>query len=288
MSVEDERGAGSGPSEDPTDLWQAARERGREEVRAIFAGTAAPTARTCAFCGVEAETRFEHCPRCGRSYFSRPPRLGRSARLALGGVALAAAGAAAALAGPALVDFRHASDARRAAVARATVAAERARLRAEQRPHRGDARDLRPTRDAPAAAVLRARQKLVVRLEHAITTDARGRISRGELTGGRVRATRCRPLTRNQTAGDEERLSARIGRWSCVAVTRNVVQDGRTVGLFGIPFVASADFARFTYMWCKDNPTSNPGDISSRLAFVRLDRACLAATGRAFATGYVK
>src|SRR5215207_8667118 len=172
MSVEDERGAGSGPSEDPTDLWQAARERGREEVRAIFAGTAAPTARTCAFCGVEAETRFEHCPRCGRSYFSRPPRLGRSARLALGGVALAAAGAAAALAGPALVDFRHASDARRAAVARATVAAERARLRAEQRPHRGDARDLRPTRDAPAAAVLRARQKLVVRLEHAITTDA--------------------------------------------------------------------------------------------------------------------
>jgi hypothetical protein len=59
---------------------------------------------------------------------------------------------------------------------------------------------------------------------------------------------------------------------------------GGSVGRLGYPFVAALDFARFTYVWCRNTPPQS--ERGQALAFVRLDRACLAAKGRAVGTGY--
>ena len=256
-------------------------------MREVFASHRHPdVTRTCGFCGREAATQFEHCPHCGHSYFERPPRLGRVARralLALG--ALLVMGLAAWLV-PQLVDYRHHSDAQTRATQAALVAAERRRLRAEQRPRHGRAVALRPAAGATARERLRARRLLVARVEASITADARSRVAAGLLTGQPPSGTSCGPLVRNQVAGDEENLAKEIGRYSCVAVTRNAVHAGRRVGLFGIPFVAAVDFRRFTYVWCKDNPAANASETG--LAFVRLSRECLASRGKAFGTGYLE
>jgi hypothetical protein len=273
-----------GPPEDP---WEAARERTREQVREAFAAHRhAALTRTCAFCGREGTTSFEHCPHCGRSYFDKPPRLSRAWRRVLLGAAGVALVALAAWLVPQLVDYRHHSDEQTRAARTQLIAAERARLRAEQRPHHGQAVTLRPRRNAPRAVQLRARRQLVARVEASITADARARIRRGELSGKPPSKTSCGPLARNQVAGDEQDLTKTIGRYSCVAVLTDAVQAGRRVGLFGIPFVAAVDFRLFTYVWCKDNPAAN---VSERgLAFVRLARACVAARGKAFGTGYME
>jgi hypothetical protein len=272
------------PDPDP---WEIARQRTRDEVREAFARhRPVEHTRTCAFCGAQATTHFEHCPHCGRSYFERPPRLGRGARRALQGLAAAAVVALVAWVAPQLVDFRHHSDAQSRAAQRRIVAAERARLIAEQRPHRGSAAALRPRAHAPAATQLRARRRLVGRVEASITADARARVAAGLLGGKAPSHTRCGPLVRNQVLGDEADLAKPIGRYSCVAVVSDALQAGRRVGLFGIPFVAAVDFRRFTYVWCKDNPAANAAETG--LAFVRLARVCLATTGKAFGTGYVE
>ena len=269
------------------DPWEEARRRTREQVQEVFAQHAPrATERVCAFCGHHAVTHWEHCSACGRSYFDRPPRLSRRARrglLAGGGVALAAL---AAWAIPGLVDF---SDKNAAATRRsgaAFVAAERARMKAEQRPHHRSAVSLRPAKGAGAAARVQARRQLVDRLERSITTDARTRVQQGLLSGSVPSHTDCLPLVRNQRAGDQDDLSKTTGRWSCVAVQRDVTRAGKRLGLFGLPFVASADFERFTYVWCKDNPAANASETGP--TFVRLSRACLASKGRAFGTGYLE
>ena len=74
------------------DLWEAARARTREDVRQIFARIPDAPQRTCPHCGEQAQTREEHCPACGRSYFERPDRFSRRTRRILQVVgALAAA-----------------------------------------------------------------------------------------------------------------------------------------------------------------------------------------------------
>jgi hypothetical protein len=62
-------------------------------------------------------------------------------------------------------------------------------------------------------------------------------------------------------------------------------QTGRTVGRLGHPFVAALDFRRFTFVWCRNSPP--PSEAGQTLAHVRLERACLAAKGKALGTGYV-
>jgi hypothetical protein len=272
------------PESDP---WEVARQRTREQVREAFAARQHPERiRTCAFCGREGTTQFELCPHCGRSYFDRPPRLSRFARRALLVlVGLLLVGFAAWLT-PQLVDYRHHSDEATRSRRAALVTAERARIRAEQRPHHGRAAALRPAAGAPAEDRLRARRRLVARVESSITTDARARIANGQLEGRAPSRTSCGPLVRNQPNGDEEDLAKSIGRYSCVAVVSDAVRDNRRVGLFGIPFVAAVDFRRFTYVWCKDNPAA--GAAETGLAFVRLSRECLASHGKAFGTGYVE
>jgi len=103
-------------------------------------------------------------------------------------------------------------------------------------------------------------------------------VKTGELDGP-VKSVTCDPLIRNPgNVGEEEDLSNRRGRYDCVAVKRDVVKHGKVVGLFGHPFVGTADFKRFTYVWCKDNKV--PGERGKPLAKVPIPAVCIGAEGR--------
>jgi hypothetical protein len=170
--------------------------------------------------------------------------------------------------------------------AAAEIATERRRLSREQAPHHGRATDMRPpSAHATVTARRTARRQLMAHLQAQITADARGRVARGELESGRVQATRCDPLDPRQRVREEDDVDKPLGRYSCLAVTQSMHVRGGSSKL-GIPFVAVIDFRRVTFTWCKDNPV-NPGDINTRLAFVRLARECTAARGRAFGSGYL-
>ena len=167
-----------------------------------------------------------------------------------------------------------------AAARRSAVAAEVARLRRIQAPHRASAAALRPPAGASDRRQLAARAALFDAARASILADARRRARRGELAGP-VSAVTCTSLSRApESPLDHSDLTRRIGRYSCLAVKR---ADDGTVAL-GHPFVAALDFRRFTYVWCRQAP--KPSERGKALAFVRLDRACLAARGKAIGTGY--
>jgi len=239
--------------------------------------------RRCPHCGFEEPADRERCSRCGRSVLA-PGRRRGGRRLAPWIAGAAAVVALAAL----LVVLNIVGSNRREREDRdlaKAVATARARLVREQAPHRGAARALRPAAGASAAQQRAARAALVGRVEASITADARGRAARGELDGPIV-ATECGPYLRSPDAVPDDRvLSKPIGRYDCVAIRRDVRAGGKSVGRFGYPFVAALDFKRFTYVWCRNNPPQS--ERGKTLVYVRLERACLAAKGRALGTGYV-
>jgi hypothetical protein len=242
--------------------------------------------RTCPHCGFEERSERERCSRCGKSVLVRAPRLRgrRRTQVVWGSIALGVlAVAAIALVLNAVVSHR---DEREAKASAKAVAAEKARLRILQAPHRGSATQLAPPAGASDQAQRAARAALVRAAEGSITQDAQGRDRRGELQGP-ITHTECGPLLKAKDAVPDDRiLSKSIGRYDCVAVKRSVTGDaGRSVGRLGYAFVAALDFKRFTYVWCRNTPAQ--GERGVALAFVRLDRACLAAKGRALGTGYV-
>ena len=242
--------------------------------------------RTCPHCGFEERSTRERCTRCGRSVFVRPPRLrGRRRTYVIWGGAAAVVVAVAAIA---LVLNSVVSDRnkREDAEAKKSVAAEKARLKRIQAPHRGSATQLRPAPGASDQTVLAARAALVRDVEARITTDAQARDRAGELQGPIAR-TECGPLLKAKDAVPDDRiLDKPIGRYDCVAVKRSITGEaGQSVGRLGYAFVAALDFRKFTYVWCRNTPAQ--GERGVALAFVRLDRACLAAKGRALGTGYV-
>ena len=114
-----------------------------------------------------------------------------------------------------------------------------------------------------------------------------GRAIAAASSRARSRGTECGPLLKAKDAVPDDRiLSKSIGRYDCVAVKTSVTgEGGQSVGRLGFPFVAALDFKHFTYVWCRNTP--GQGERGVALAFVRLDRACLAAKGRALGTGYV-
>jgi hypothetical protein len=286
--VEEERSPGQGAGRSLEDeQWEAARRRAREEVHSIFADADVPL-RRCPRCGEEERTRWENCPHCGWSYFRPPPRFSQRTKRIAGVIAIIAAAIGLSQLIPALLSGGKHQHQRAAAENRKITAAEERRLRREQAPHNGSARTLVPVAGAHAPAVRRARRALVGVVEAAITADARGRIARGELEGP-VRRTTCGPLgpvNRGQhPVPDDEVLTKPIGRYDCTAVKRDVIQDGKVVAELGYPFVAALDFRTFRFTWCKNNPAQ--GERGSGLAFVRLDRSCLAARGRPFGNGYL-
>jgi hypothetical protein len=176
-------------------------------------------------------------------------------------------------------------DARQRAAAARAVAVERVRLTKVQAPHRGVAADLRPGADASDRQRLAARAALVKRVEDSITRDARARAQTGELAGP-ISGSECGPFLRAPDAvADDSVLTKAVGRYDCVAVKNDIKgAKGGSVGRLGYPFVAALDFDRFTYVWCRNTPPQS--ERGQALAFVRLDRACLAARGKALGTGY--
>jgi hypothetical protein len=244
-----------------------------------------PPLRTCPSCGVASRTRFERCPACGRSYFATPRAVSRRRllRAVAAGVVVAAALAVAAVL--ALGD-RHGREARERAGQAAAVADLRARLKRIQAPHRGAAPSLRAPAGAGSAQQLAARRALVVAVEAQITRDARARAKAGELDGP-IAATECGPILKAKDAVPDDRvLSKHIGRYDCVAVKHHIIGiEGKKVAELGHAFVAALNFDTFTYTWCRNTPAQ--GEAGVALVFVRLERACLAATGKALGTGYV-
>jgi hypothetical protein len=242
--------------------------------------------RTCPHCGFEERSTRERCSRCGRSVLIRAPRLrGRKRTYTVWGGAAAAVVAVAviALVLNGVVSDRDKRDRAKAATAAAT---EKARLKRIQAPHRGSATELRPAAGASDQDVLTARAALVRDVEASITRDAQARDRAGELKGP-ISGTECGPLLKAKDAVPDDRvLTKAIGRYDCVAVKRNVAgEGGQSVGRLGFAFVAALDFKRYTYVWCRNTPAQ--GERGDSLAFVRLERACLAAKGKALGTGYI-
>ena len=238
--------------------------------------------RTCPHCGHQEDSGRERCSACGRSVLVAAPRLQGRRRTAviLGGV-FAAVLAVAVLA-LVLTSVSSSRDKRLAREDAQLAKVERARLTRIQAPHRGAAVDLRPRAGASDAQLRAARAALRARAEAAITADAQARAKRGELDGPIAR-TSCGTLLRDPRAVPDDRvLTKAVGRYDCIAVKRPIGGGG---GDFGYPFVAALDFKRFTYVWCRNTPAQS--ERGKALAFVRLDRACLAARGRALGTGYV-
>jgi hypothetical protein len=202
-------------------------------------------------------------------------------------VVLVVAGLAVAI--PLRLSAKSESEARQLTADRLAAAREATRLRVAERPRAGrlggadaprSAADVDHA-DAPVQARLRARRAAVAAFEAAITRDARTRFAgRPE---GRVRETLCGPLvrvtygTRLVNAGEERDLGVRIGRYDCVAVLRDVVQDGRVVGHFGHEYVGVIDFATGAYVLCLAIP--NQSERGDPLATAPLPRACVNAHG---------
>ncbi len=236
-------------------------------------------------CRRQARTPYERCPSCGRSYFATPRVTVRRRRIAIGAAAALLVAGVAVLAVLTLRSHDRATARERAGVG-LRVAALRARLKRIQAPHHGSARSLLPPAGATPAERLAARRALVVAVQDRITADARARARAGELDGP-IAATECGPILRSKQAIPDDRvLRLHIGRYDCVAVKRQIL-DGRGVHVadLGHPFVAALNFDTFTYTWCRNTPAQ--GEAGVPLVFVRLQRACLAAKGRALATGYV-
>ncbi|WP_372789272.1 hypothetical protein [Paraconexibacter sp.] len=212
-----------------------------------------------------------------------PPPDPRIRRALIAGAALAVLGTAVVVA--VLLSQKSEREAREATALRRAVAAERVRLTRLQAPHPGAATHLRPPSGVSPSVQRTARARLVGAVEAAITADARARVRAGEIDGP-ILGTECGPIARRPDAVPDDRdLTRTVGRYDCVAVRRDVAQDGRSVGRLGYPFVAALDFRRFTFVHCRNTPPQ--GERGSTLVVVRLDRRCLAATGKALGTGYV-
>jgi hypothetical protein len=244
-----------------------------------------PPPRICPTCGREGRTRFERCPHCNGSYFATPSAVRRRRRIAAGGIGAVLVAALVAFAMLALGD-RTDRQARQKAQTAQRVAALRARITRNQAPHHGAARALRPPAGSGDAERLTARAALVRAVEHRITADARAREKTGELDGP-ISDTTCGPILKSKTAIPDDRLLDRhIGRYDCVAIKQHVLGiGGEKVAELGHAFVAALNFDTYTYTWCRNTPAQ--GEAGVALVFVRLDRACLAATGKALGTGYV-
>ena len=269
---------------------EEARQRAREAVAGAFAKTpdSAPT-RRCPTCGVETATLAARCPNCNKRYDRALPWLKDWMRWTLGIAGAVGLTVLALALRPGIEETKQERATRLAREQAELVATKRAKLVREQRPVHGRVRGYRPLPEgAPDADRLAQRRSLVLSVETAITDDAHERIARKQLDGP-VKFTECGPLVRKPDGkSDDQVLGRRQGRYDCVAVKSDVRRFGRTVALFGHPYVATIDFEAGTYVFCKDNKV--PGERGKALAFVKLKPECLGleAGAEEVADGYIQ
>jgi hypothetical protein len=137
---------------------------------------------------------------------------------------------------------------------RAAVRRELARLRADQRPHFGQ------TNARPRAAIEAA-------LARAITRDGRARARRGLLDPPILR-TECE---RGLSGGVDPRTGRAV--FTCTAVRHTITGQRGVQAVVGYSFVASVDFRRGRFCWCKINPLPSEHDVS-KIPHVRPSRLC--------------
>jgi hypothetical protein len=229
---------------DSSPAWAAARERTRAEVQAAFA----PREQTCPSCGRAEATAARHCPHCGASYVFTQPKLSKRARLTIAGAfvgLLAAAGIAWAIASPSIDRSKQATARREATQQAEFIRSETARLKVEQRLHRGK---------APAAG--ESRPALVASLQTAISADAGARVKAGTFKGP-IRRVQCQAVGSGPLVPNAGR-----GGYVCLAVTADIVKGVEQGGQIGYPFWGVIDFQRGTLAWCKVNP--KPGEMATQ------------------------
>jgi hypothetical protein len=192
-------------------------------------------------------------------------KLPRAARVALGLLPFAVV-ALVLLLGPGIDESKD----RRAAAERerrAELTAERVqRIEAEQRP--------RFRRGAPAGRDVAARSALVAALPATIQADARARVAAGDLEGP-IRSVECEPYPRSADGGGAHLdPSQPTGRYSCLAVTREVPRTETNEGaLIGHPYRAMIDFDTGRYAFCKVSGRPGEGSIG-RAILVPVPEVC--------------
>jgi type II secretory pathway pseudopilin PulG len=179
-------------------------------------------------------------------------------KVALYGLGAAALiGVALALIVPPLNDAKRKGEATRAREAAALLAAERARLRADQRVH---------TLHVASANGAPAEKALVAALETAITSDARDRARRGTIKGP-VLGTACEAGGKNVIQFPQSRV------YKCFVTTATGLHgEGGDVLGAGYPFVATVYTKSGRVAWCKENP--QPDEKGRRLLGVRVSPVC--------------
>jgi hypothetical protein len=163
-------------------------------------------------------------------------------------------GGVAALVVPAIDRGKDAAARRARTERKAAVGRELARLRADQRPHFGSTRARSPARMEAALA-------------QAITSDARAR-ARAGLLDPPIRRTDCE---RGLRGGVDPRTGRAV--FTCTAVRHTITGPLGEKAVVGYSFVASLDFRRGRFCWCKINPLPSEHDIS-RIPHVRPSRLC--------------
>ena len=230
---------------DSSPEWAAARERTRAEVQAAFA----PKTQKCPSCGREEATAARNCPHCGASYVVVQPKLSKRAKLwiATGVVlVLAAGGIGYLIASPSINHLKKTAAEREAERNAAFIKRETARLKAEQRLHRG-----------VGASTSRTPAALVTDLRAAITADARARVA-AKTFRGPIQETDCEAVTHGPYVPNKVR-----GGYECVAVSSEIAKGVEVGGKIGYPFWAIVDFRRRTFAWCKINPRGGERAIQS-------------------------
>jgi hypothetical protein len=241
---------------DSSPEWDAARERTRAEVQAAFA----PRPQTCPACGKVEATAARSCPHCGASYVVVQPKMSKRARLWIAAgmvLVLAAGGIAWLLASPSINHLKKTAAQREAEQQAAFIKRETARLKAEQRLHRGRGTSLT---ERPAA--------LVSDLRVAITNDARSRVAAHTLSGN-ILGTDCAAVTHGPYVPNSVH-----GGYECLAVSSHIVKGNEVGGKIGYPFWAIVDFRHRTFAWCKVNPKGGERAVQSLEPVVNPPAGC--------------
>ena len=158
-------------------------------------------------------------------------------------------GAAAAIAVPRIEERKKEGSAERARQAAAADAAERSRLRADQRVHE---------------LSVRAGADMVASLETAITADAKAR-THAKTISGSVQSTKCTPTS----AGVAQFPASRV--YKCFVTTGSGLpgEGGEVLGA-GYPFVATIYTKAHRLAWCKQNPHADEkgtkGDVRVKMS----------------------